>query len=149
MRLASTYLIGVLFGTGIVISGMANPVKVLNFFDIAGSFDPSLSLVMGGALVTTFFGYRFVLKRDMPYFADRFFIPTDRQIDWRLIGGSCLFGVGWGMAGFCPGGALPALGTGQIEVMIFVSALIVGILVARFTLRRSYRVSSNLTGHRT
>jgi len=147
--IVSTYLIGVLFGAGIVISGMANPTKVLNFFDITGSFDPSLSLVMGGALVTTFFGYRFVLKRDMPYFADRFFIPTDRQIDWRLIGGSCLFGVGWGMAGFCPGGALPALGTGQIEVMIFVSALIVGILVARFTLRRSYRVSSNLTGHRT
>ena len=149
MRLITAYLIGLLFGLGIVISGMANPAKVLNFFDIAGSFDPSLIFVMGGALITTFIGYRFVLRRDRPLLAERFLIPTNYEIDARLIGGSALFGVGWGIAGFCPGGALPALGTGRIEVAIFVAALIVGILAARFLMRMSRPQPSDLSAHRT
>lgn len=130
MRLASAYLIGLVFGLGIAISGMANPAKVLNFFDVAGDWDPSLILVMGGALIVTFIGYRLVLPRGGPLLADRFQLPTKTTLDAPLLGGSALFGVGWGIAGFCPGGAIPALGTGRVEVFLFVGALIAGILLA-------------------
>lgn len=130
MRLLSTYLIGVVFGVGISISGMANPAKVLNFFDVAGQWDPSLLLVMISAFVTALVGYRIVLGRSAPLFEDTFKLPTRRDIDPRLVGGSAVFGIGWGIAGFCPGGALPALGTGRAEVFIFVGALLAGIVLA-------------------
>ena len=148
MRLVSAYLIGLLFGLGIVISGMANPAKVLNFFDLAGTWDPSLVLVMGGALITTFIGYRFVLKRDEPLLGERFLVPTSTRIDARLVGGSALFGLGWGIAGFCPGGALPALGTGRTEVITFVAALVVGILATRFAQRLTQQSSPTAPGQR-
>lgn len=131
MRLVSAYLIGLVFGVGIAISGMANPAKVLNFFDVAGSWDPSLILVMGGALVVTFIGYRMVLRRPAPLIDLKFHLPDNSRIDARLLGGAAVFGVGWGIAGFCPGGALPALGTGRIDVFAFVAALIAGIFVAK------------------
>jgi uncharacterized membrane protein YedE/YeeE len=131
MRLILAYTVGLIFGLGISISGMANPAKVINFFDIAGTWDPSLAFVMGGALLVTFLGYRLVLKREGPLLAPEFQIPTRRDLDPALIGGSAVFGVGWGIAGFCPGGALPALGTGRVEVLVFVAALIAGILFAR------------------
>ena len=131
MRLITSYLIGVIFGVGISISGMANPAKVLNFFDIAGAWDPSLIFVMGGALITTFIGYRIVLRRPAPTLEETFKLPTRSDLDLPLIGGSALFGVGWGIAGFCPGGALPALGTGRSEVIIFTVALIAGIFAAK------------------
>jgi len=131
MRLVSTYLIGLLFGVGIVVSGMANPAKVLNFFDLAGHWDPSLMLVMGGALMTTLIGYRVVLRLPTPLLSKQFFLPINTPIDARLIGGSALFGLGWGIAGFCPGGAIPALGVAKVEVMIFVFALIAGLLATR------------------
>ena len=136
MKLISIYLTGLLFGIGISISGMANPAKVLNFFDIAGAWDASLIFVMGGALVTTFFGYRVVLGRAAPVFDRSFGVPTARGIDARLVGGSAVFGIGWGIAGFCPGGALPALGTGRWEVFAFVGALTVGMLGARWKIVR-------------
>lgn len=126
------YLIGLLFGIGISVSGMANPAKVLNFFDVAGTWDPSLAFVMGGALMVTTLGYKIVLKRSRPLLADGFQLPTRRDLDLPLIGGAALFGVGWGIAGFCPGGALPAVGTGNPEVLIFVAALIAGIFAARW-----------------
>lgn len=131
MRLVWAYVIGLVFGTGIAISGMANPAKVLNFFDVAGNWDPSLAFVMGGALVVTFIGYRLVLRRAGPLVGPKFHLPDSARIDARLLGGAAVFGVGWGIAGFCPGGALPAVGTGRIEVLAFVAALIAGILVAR------------------
>jgi uncharacterized membrane protein YedE/YeeE len=131
MRLVLVYLIGLVFGTGIAISGMANPAKVLNFFDIAGTWDPSLVFVMGGAVVTTFIGYRLVFGRPKPLMETGFMVPSNRTIDARLVGGSALFGIGWGIAGFCPGGALPALGTGVWEVFAFTGALIAGIFLAR------------------
>ena len=131
MRLVSTYLIGLIFGVGISISGMANPAKVLNFFDIAGTWDPSLVFVMGGAVVVAFFGYRIVMRRPAPVLDAKFHLPDNPRIDARLLGGSALFGIGWGIAGFCPGGALPALGTGQIDVFVFVAALIAGIFAAK------------------
>ncbi|MBL1407019.1 MAG: permease [Hyphomicrobiales bacterium] len=127
MRFLITYLIGLVFGTGIMISGMANPAKVLNFFDVAGSWDPSLALVMGGALLVTFFGYRWSFSRAKPLFANKFSIPTRKDLDTKLIGGSMIFGIGWALAGFCPGGALPAIGTGKIEVFIFIASLVAGI----------------------
>lgn len=131
MRLLSLYLTGLVFGVGISISGMSNPAKVLNFFDFAGTWDPSLIFVMVSALVVTFIGYRFVLKQPAPMMEQRFNLPTNRKLDARLIGGSAVFGIGWGIAGFCPGGALPALGTGQSSVLIFVGATLVGIVIAK------------------
>lgn len=136
MRMLSFYLIGLVFGVGISLSGMANPAKVLNFFDIAGAWDPSLAFVMGGALVVTGLGYRLALRRATPVLAPRFQIPSRTGFDPRLLSGAAIFGVGWGIAGFCPGGALPALGTGRVEVAVFVAALITGILLTRLTLDR-------------
>lgn len=133
MKLIILYLIGVIFGVGISISGMANPAKVLNFFDVAGIWDPSLIFVMGGALVTTFIGYKLAFGRTAPLFEQRFSVPTSRTIDLKLVGGSAVFGIGWGIAGFCPGGALPALGTGRWEVFAFVAAVIAGIYLSKFT----------------
>ncbi|MBX2804676.1 MAG: YeeE/YedE family protein [Hyphomicrobiales bacterium] len=135
MRIVTAYLIGLVFGLGISISGMANPAKVLNFFDIAGTWDPSLIFVMGGALIVTFIGYRLVLKRSGPIIEGGFQIPHSRTIDIRLIGGSALFGIGWGLSGFCPGGALPVLGTGNSSVVLFIAALLAGMLAARFMMR--------------
>ncbi|MEH6523890.1 DUF6691 family protein [Sulfitobacter sp.] len=131
MRNILTFLIGILFGTGISMSGMANPAKVINFFDIAGAWDPSLGFVMGGAVVVAFIGYRLVLRRPSPVFEPSFDIPQNRRLDARLLTGAGIFGVGWGIAGFCPGGALPALGTLNAEVVTFVAALIAGMLVTR------------------
>jgi uncharacterized membrane protein YedE/YeeE len=131
MTHVATYVIGALFGLGISLSGMANPAKVLNFFDLAGPWDPSLALVMGGALATAFMGYRLVWARGRPLAAPRFDLPTARDIDARLIGGAALFGVGWGVAGFCPGGAIPALGTARAEVAVFVAALAAGLVLGR------------------
>ena len=131
MPLLAAGLIGMIFGSGILLAGMANPAKVLNFFDIAGSWDPSLAFVMAGALAVTFLGYRFVLRRPRPVFDVKFHLPTRRDIDPALVGGSALFGIGWGIAGFCPGGALPALGTLRPEALAFVASMILGLFIAR------------------
>jgi uncharacterized protein len=131
MHLISAWAIGLIFGIGIALSGMANPAKVLNFFDIAGTWDPSLVFVMGGALATTFLGYRLVFRRPLPVLDGKFHLPSARIIDARLIGGSMVFGIGWGISGFCPGGALPALGIGAADVAAFVAALVAGLLIAR------------------
>ena len=138
MKLIFTGLTGLIFGIGIALSGMMNPAKVLNFFDVAGTWDPSLIFVMGGAVIVTFFGYRLVWRRSAPLFEARFQIPGSTHIDSKLIGGSALFGIGWGIAGFCPGAALPALGTGRWEAALFVVAVIAGLglrrVLARFGL---------------
>ena len=131
MRVLLAFAIGLIFGFGIILGGMANPAKVLNFFDITGTWDPSLAFVMGGALGVTALGYRFVLKRPAPRFGEVFHLPTLMQVDRRLIAGSAAFGVGWGIAGFCPGGALPAVGTLNSGVLTFTGAMIAGILVAK------------------
>ena len=131
MQLMTVYFVGVIFGVGISISGMANPAKVLNFFDVAGTWDPSLAFVMGGALSVTVIGYHVVLKRPVPILGAQFHLPSSQKLDLPLIDGLALFGVGWGIAGFCPGGALPAIGTGKAEVLIFVAALLAGIFLAK------------------
>lgn len=137
MRTVIAYLIGLIFGLGISMSGMANPAKVINFFDIAGSWDPSLAFVMGGAVIVAFIGYRYVLAKPAPIFGPSFLVPSGGVIDKRLAIGSAIFGIGWGIAGFCPGGALPAIGTGRMEVLLFVAALIVGIFAAKWLLKLS------------
>ncbi|WP_428515912.1 DUF6691 family protein [Roseovarius sp.] len=131
MRLLFAVLTGMVFGAGITLSGMINPAKVLNFLDIAGIWDASLIFVMGGAVVVTFVGYRVVWRRSAPLFAARFQQPSASGIDGRLVGGSALFGVGWGIAGFCPGAAIPALGTGRWEVILFLVTVGVGLALAR------------------
>ena len=134
MKNISALLIGMIFGLGIAISGMVNPAKVLNFFDLAGTWDPSLIFVMGGALVTTMIGYRLVFGlRGQPIFDTKFSLPTLKSIDRELIGGSALFGIGWGIVGFCPGGAIPALGLGSTDTLVFLAAMICGMYLARFT----------------
>lgn len=132
MKIITALFAGLIFGLGIAISGMANPAKVLNFFDPFGTFDSSLILVMGGALVTAFFGYRLVFaNRATPVFETSFAVPVQRKIDPALIGGSAVFGIGWGISGFCPGGAIPALGFGGSGTLAFVVALLAGLLLGR------------------
>jgi len=131
-NLVSAFLIGILFGLGITVSGMINPAKVLNFFDLAGNWDPSLAFVMGGGLITALVGYRLVFgKLKAPLFGDAFAARSAGGIDRRLIGGAAIFGIGWGIAGFCPGGAIPALGLLRGETLVFVAAVIAGIVLAR------------------
>ena len=129
-------LSGLVFGIGLLLSGMANPAKVLNFLDLAGSWDPSLAFVMGGAVVVTFVGYRLTLGRDAPVLSERFELPTARDIDPALVGGAALFGIGWGIGGFCPGPAWTALAFGAPGTLIFVPAMIAGLLIG-FRLRAS------------
>lgn len=143
MPLAFALLTGLTFGIGIALSGMINPAKVFNFFDLAGSWDPSLAFVMGGAVIVTFLGYRLAWRRAAPLFSNLFQIPTSTRIDAPLVIGSAIFGVGWGIAGFCPGAAIPALGTGRWEVVLFLASVIAG-----FSLRRLI-VSPSLSGART
>ena len=131
-KLISAMLVGGVFGLGIAISGMANPAKILNFFDVAGAWDPSLAFVMAGGLAVAFVGYRLVFaRRKAPVFEPAFDLPTPRRIDRELIGGAALFGIGWGIAGFCPGGAIPALGLGHLQTPVFVAAMVAGIVLAR------------------
>ncbi|WP_347267474.1 DUF6691 family protein [Paracoccus sp. (in: a-proteobacteria)] len=131
MQLLVALACGLVFGAGIAVSGMISPAKVLDFFDIAGNWDPSLAFVMGGALAVAMIGYRLVLRRTQPLLAPAFQLPTRRDLDPALILGSGLFGVGWGIAGFCPGASIPALGLGQPDALIFVGAMLAGIAIAR------------------
>jgi uncharacterized protein len=139
MRTALAFGIGLIFGTGILLAGMANPAKVLNFFDFAGHWDPSLALVMASALTVTALGYRLVFWRDRPLLAPRFAVPTARQIDPRLIAGSAIFGLGWGLSGFCPGGLIPALGLGRGEPLIVFAGLLIGLMGTRAVRNRESR----------
>lgn len=139
-RILSALLAGMIFGIGIAISGMGNPAKVLNFFDLFGTWDPSLAFVMGGALGTTAIGYHLIFRsRPAPMFDTRFHLPASTAIDARLIGGSALFGVGWGIAGFCPGGAIPALGFAPWPTALFLISMCGGILLARWLQTMSHR----------
>lgn len=123
---------GLLFGAGLAISDMVNPARVLNFFDVAGSWDPTLIFVMAGALITTAIGYRVAFVRGKTLLGTAFNLPTARKIDVPLIGGAAVFGIGWGIAGFCPGPALAALVSLQPKVLTFLLSLVVGMLAAKF-----------------
>ena len=131
MRILAALLIGLIFGAGITLGGMINPAKVLNFFDIAGTWDPSLAFVMGAAMVVTFIGYRLAWRRPAPLLEPAFQLPTKTAPDLPLLGGAALFGIGWGIAGFCPGGAIPALGLGERDAFLFVLAMLTGMFLTR------------------
>ena len=125
-------LSGVLFGLGLVVSGMVNPAKVLGFLDVAGDWDPTLAFVMGGALLVTIPAFHMILNRPRPVFAEEFDLPTKKDVDARLLGGSALFGVGWGLAGFCPGPAVAALASGLAPVFVFVAAMVAGMALYKW-----------------
>lgn len=128
--------LGLLFGIGLVVSGMSDPAKVLNFLDLFGTFDPSLAFVMGGAVLVAFIGFRLALARQAPVLAPRFQLPTRRDIDTRLIVGAALFGIGWGLGGFCPGPAFTALGLAAAGTLVFLPAMIAGMWAARLLAER-------------
>jgi uncharacterized protein len=136
MSLLVQFLIGLLFGTGLVVAGMSDPAKVLNFLDLAaipsGNWDASLAFVMGAGVLVTYVGYYMVHQRERPLFNGAFHLPKDKTVDARVIVGPAIFGIGWGLAGFCPGPAFTALGTGSSQAVIFVAAMFVGIAGARW-----------------
>lgn len=132
----SAFLIGLLFGIGLLVAGMANPAKVLAFLDLAGAWDPSLALVMGGAIAVGLVAFRIAGQRKTSLLGEPMRLPTRRDIDKRLIGGSFGFGIGWGLAGFCPGPALVALGTGQTKALVFVAAMLAGMALFELLERR-------------
>ena len=128
--------IGLLFGAGLVVSGMSDPAKVMNFLDIAaipaGTWDASLAFVMAGAIAVTFIGFRLVSRRHRPVFGDKFHLPTAQDIDGRVLAGPAIFGIGWGLAGFCPGPAFTALGGGTVDAVLFVTSMLIGMVGARW-----------------
>jgi uncharacterized protein len=140
MAVLLQFIVGLIFGLGLVLSGMSNPAKVLNFLDLggiaSGTWDPSLAFVMAGAVAVTFAGYRWVLGRSQPFFGERFHLPIERELDLRIVAGPAVFGVGWGLVGFCPGPALTALGFGTRSALIFVVAMFVGMWLARWLARQ-------------
>lgn len=130
-RTLSAFIAGLLFGVGLAVSQMTNPLEVLGFLDVAGDWDASLMLVLGGAVTVTFIAFRFVLRRTEPIFDSQFHLPKLSTVDKKLIGGSALFGVGWGIAGYCPGPGLASLSTLNSEAIVFVATLLAGMLVYR------------------
>jgi uncharacterized membrane protein YedE/YeeE len=126
MYVFASLLAGLVFGLGLIVSGMANPAKVLGFLDLAGSWDPSLAFVMGGAIAVGVVAFVVAHQRTVSFLGAEMKLPTARHIDARLVVGSLLFGVGWGIAGFCPGPGLVALGMGESKAFIFVVAMLVG-----------------------
>ena len=130
-RVLAALLAGIMFGLGLSISQMVNPAKVLAFLDVAGAWDPSLAVVMAGALLVTLPAYALARRRARPVLAGRFAWPTARDIDRRLVAGAVLFGVGWGLVGFCPGPAVASFAFGLPQSFVFVAAMAVGAMLAR------------------
>lgn len=127
---------GLLFGIGMVISGMADPAKVIGFLDITGEWDPSLAFVMGGALAVFVPAYLLLIKpRSESVFGDEIVCPTSKTIDKKLVGGAALFGIGWGLLGVCPGPAVASLFTGNTQVLFFIAAMLVGSFTAKRVVR--------------
>lgn len=129
MRYVFALVAGLVFGLGLIASGMTDPAKVKGFLDLFGAWDPSLAFVMGGAIAVGVFAFRAARQRRLSFSGDPMEIPSSTVIDARLVGGGVLFGIGWGIAGFCPGPALVALGGGMVEAGAFVAAMLVGMLL--------------------
>ncbi|MGB4118110.1 MAG: DUF6691 family protein [Polaromonas sp.] len=142
MFAVSALLSGLVFGLGLIVSGMANPAKVLGFLDLAGAWDPSLAFVMGGAILVGFFAFLIAKKRTLSFIGAEMKLPTASAIDSRLLTGSALFGAGWGVAGFCPGPGLVALGMGESKALVFVAAMLVGMVIFSWLEKRQSTAAS-------
>ena len=136
MFIFTSLLAGLVFGLGLIVSGMANPAKVIGFLDLTGNWDPSLALVMAGAIIISFFAFLVAQKRTRSLIGADMRLPGGRQIDRRLVVGGLLFGIGWGIAGFCPGPGLVALGMGEVKALVFVASMLTGMITFEFLERR-------------
>jgi len=150
MNAVWTFLAGLLFGLGLIVSGMTDPSKIIGFLDITGAWDPSLAFVMGGAVLVGLVAFRFARRRTASFLGGAMHIPSARHIDRPLILGSLAFGVGWGLAGYCPGPAVVAFGAGQEQAVVFVVAMIAGMALyeaadRHFHARRRRRVPRELS----
>jgi uncharacterized membrane protein YedE/YeeE len=135
MQRISEFVVGLLFGLGLMLSGMTDPGKVIGFLDLFGSWDPSLALVMGGAIAVGFFAFALAKKRTRNFFGGALHLPTSHHIDRRLVLGNLAFGAGWGLAGFCPGPALVSMAAGQDKALVFVLAMIFGMITYQLAQR--------------
>lgn len=133
------FLVGLLFGIGLIVSGMTDPGKVIGFLDITGAWDPSLAFVMGGAVIVAFFAFAAARRRTTAFLGGAIQLPAQAPIDRRLLVGSLVFGAGWGLAGFCPGPAIVAAGAGHAQAVAFVLAMVAGMAVFEFTAGRAQR----------
>ena len=136
MKNLLTLISGLLFGFGLLLSGMADPAKVQNFLDLFGTWDPSLAFVMGGAIAVTMPGLWLVIRRNKPFFNNVFHLPSRTDLNARLITGSAIFGVGWGLGGFCPGPAMTALPLAAEGTLIFVATMLTGMAASKYVLQR-------------
>lgn len=130
-QLGTAVLAGALFGVGLPLSGMTAPLEVLGFLDFAGDWDPSLLFVMAGAVGVHFVAYRWIRRRPRPLFAEAFALPAHRRVDARLVLGSAVFGIGWGLAGYCPGPGIASLGSGTSQALVFVAAMLAGLFIGK------------------
>lgn len=140
MNILIALITGLIFGIGLIISGMTNPKKVMDFLDITGQWDPSLAFVMIGAIAVTSIAFVIAKQRSKPICSTEFQIPSNRTIDKRLVGGSLVFGIGWGIAGICPGPAFVLVGTGSTEGVLFLISLLIGMFI--FELIERYRAKN-------
>lgn len=143
MPILNALLAGLIFGAGLIVSGMANPAKVLGFLDIVGNWDPSLALVMAGAIAIGSVGFAMARRCKHSLFDAPMLLPTATRIDRRLLAGSAMFGAGWGLAGFCPGPALVSAGSGEFRAMLFVVAMLVGMKIFALAEQRASQTSGS------
>lgn len=142
----SAFLVGLVFGLGLLVSGMTDPAKVLGFLDLAGLWDPSLAFVMGGAIAVGAVAFAVARKRTTSFLGGAMHLPGSRDIDRRLVLGSLVFGVGWGVAGFCPGPAIVSAGAGQPKAVVFVAAMLAGMWLFELAERHTARSAPSTTG---
>lgn len=147
MNRAIEFIVGLLFGWGLLVSGMTDPGKVQGFLDLAGAWDPSLAFVMGGAVLVGLFAFGIARKRTTTFLGGALKLPTATQIDKRLVIGGMLFGIGWGLAGFCPGPGLVSLASGEMKALVFVAAMVTGMLGFEITDRLARRVPAAGSAH--
>ncbi len=140
------FLVGLVFGWGLLIAGMTDPGKVIGFLDLAGAWDPSLAFVMGGGILVGLVGFTLAKKRTQSFLGSALHLPTSRDIDRRLVLGSLTFGAGWGLAGFCPGPGIVAMGAGESKAALFVIAMIAGMLIFEVLERRARDAAARAAG---
>ena len=136
MQRISEFVVGLLFGLGLMLSGMTDPAKVIGFLDLFGNWDPSLAFVMGGAIAVGFFAFALAKKRTTNFLGGALHLPKSTHIDKRLVFGNLAFGAGWGLAGFCPGPALVSMAAGQDKALVFVLSMVFGMIVYELIQRR-------------